>query len=193
MLTFLACSVSCLANAAPAAAQSIPAAPGSIGLRASDCLVPGVVAWYSGNAISNGLGYNPCPNPIPLPAPAPSTPASPPPEAAVTPPPPSTEDVPPVTVDASPTPETPSQAVVVAPPPPPERIPVAVPTYAPWTATNGPGSNGVGSGNGTASYNNPYNTLAPSARAALGSGDWCRRSGRSKSVVDACLKSVEGR
>ncbi|MDE4914353.1 hypothetical protein PQI07_27155 [Methylobacterium sp. 092160098-2] len=90
-------------------------------------------------------------------------------------------------------PGTPVAETPPPPPPPPHRIPVAVPTYAPWTATQGPGSNEVGSSNGSNSYNNPYNTLAPSARAAVGEADWCRRNGRSQGNTDACLKAVGGR
>ncbi|MGU3656258.1 hypothetical protein [Methylobacterium fujisawaense] len=78
------------------------------------------------------------------------------------------------------------------PPPPPHRIPVAVPTYTPWTANAGPGSNEVGGSNGSNSYNNPYNTVAPSARASVGEADWCRRNGRSAGNTEACLKAVGG-
>lgn len=155
--TLIAVSVLCMAGGAHAG-NSL--APFSIGLHESDCLVPGVIAWYSGNAISNGLAYNPCRNPIPLPAPT------------------------------DPEPTTP---VVIAEPPPPPRDPGPVPTYAPWTATAGPGSNAVGEGNGSSGYSNPYNVLAPSARAVVRKADFCNRNGRSQDVASACSRSVDGR
>jgi outer membrane biosynthesis protein TonB len=163
-------------------------------LKASDCELPGIIGWYGSNAISNGMPFNYCPL-RPIAVPATPTPPAPPPSAVVDPPPSIPEEAPPVAQDASPTPEPSSPVVVVAPqpPPPPQRIPVAVPTYAPWSATAGPGSNAVGSGNGTASYNNPYNTVSPSARAAVNRSDWCNRDGRSQSVASSCIKSVGGR
>lgn len=182
-LALLAGAAICLGNGAHAAGPSI-------GLRASDCEIPGIIGWYQGNAISNGMPFNWCPHPIPLPAPATSPP---PPAAAATPAPPATEDAQPVAEDASPSPEPSSPVVVVAPPPPPQRIPGAVPTYAPWTATAGPGSNAVGNGNGTGGYSNPYNTLAPSARAVVNKADWCNRNGRSRDVANACNNHVESR
>lgn len=148
-------------------------APFSIGLHESDCLVPGVIAWYSGNAISNGLGYNPCRNPIPLPAPTTGAAA-------------------PTDPETSPSPE-PTSPVVIAEPPTPQRNPGTVPTYAPWTATAGPGSNAVGEGNGSSGYSNPYNVLAPSARAVVRKTDFCNRNGRSQDVASACSRSVDGR
>jgi hypothetical protein len=183
-------------GAAPAAAQMIGARPGSYGLHASDCLVPGVIAWYSGNALAGGMGYNPCPNPIPLPT---VTTPAPTPEPVVTAPPPAAEEPPPVEADASPSPDPSSPVAdvtptpVYVPPPPPQRIPVAVPTYTPWIATNGPGSNAIGGGNGTASYTNFYNTLAPRARAAVSRTDWCNRDGRSEGATSACIKSAGGK
>jgi hypothetical protein len=99
------------------------------------------------------------------------------------------------TAGGDPTPGDPGQPetpVAETPPPPPHRIPVAVPTYTPWTATAGPGSNEVGGSNGSNSYNNPYNTVAPSARASVGEADWCRRNGRSAGNTEACLKAVGG-
>jgi hypothetical protein len=179
MLAFLVGSAICLVHAAPAAAQSIGARPGSFGLHESDCLVPGVIAWYSGNAISNGMGYNPCRNPIPLPSAA--TPASPPATVGTVAPDPE---------EALPSPE-PSSPVAVAEPP--QRNPASVPTYAPWTATAAPGANGVGDGNGSSGYSNPYNRLAPSARAVVRKSDFCNRNGRSQDVSSACIKSVDGR
>lgn len=162
-------------------------------MKASDCELPGIIGWYGSNAISNGMPFNWCP-PKPVSLPDPATPATPP-AAVVTPPPPVAEDAPPVAEDTPASAEPSAPVVVVAPPPPPppERIPVAVPTYAPWTATAGPGSNAVGSGNGTASYNNPYNTVSPSARAAVNRSAWCNRDGRSQGATSACIKSVDGR
>lgn len=168
----------------------------NIGLHASDCLVPGVIAWYSGNALAGGMGYNACPNPTPLP----TTPApAPAPAPVVTAPTPAAEEPPPVEAEASPSPEPSSPVAdvtptpVYVPPPPPQRIPVAVPTYTPWIATTGPGSTSVGGGNGTANYMNSYNALAPTARAATNRADWCRRDGRSQGATTACINSVGGR
>lgn len=188
----LAGALLCLGGAAHAGPSGF-----NIGLHASDCQVPGVTGWYSGNALAGGMGYNACPNPIPLPtttAPAP-TPA---PVVTAPAPAPAAEEPPPVEEAASPSPEPSSPVADVTPsppppPPPPQRIPVAVPTYTPWTATNGPGSNAIGGGNGTASYTNFYNTLAPRARAAVSRTDWCNRNGRSEGATSACIKSVDGK
>ena len=195
----LAGTLLCLGGAAHAGPSGF-----NIGLHASDCQVPGVTGWYSGNALAGGMGYNACPNPIPLPtttAPAPiPTPVVTAPALA-----PAAEEPPPVEEAASPSPEpsssTPEPSSPVAdvtpspppPPPPPHRIPVAVPTYTPWTATAGPGSTSVGGGNGTANYMNSYSALAPTARAAMNRADWCRRDGRSQGATSACIDAVGGR
>jgi hypothetical protein len=179
----------------------------NIGLHASDCLVPGVIAWYSGNALAGGMGYNACPNPIPLPtttapAPTPAPVVTAPTPAAEEPAPAAEEPSPaastPTQVDASPSSEPSSPVADVTPsppppPPPPQRIPVAVPTYTPWIATTGPGSTSVGGGNGTANYMNAYNALAPTARAATNRADWCNRNGRSQGATSACINSVNAR
>lgn len=162
------------------------------------CANPGVKDYMVGDGISQGITFRPCPNYVP---PVVATPAPPP---VDTPAPTQTADPAPVDTSSpapvdtsSPTPvntTTPEPVYTPPPPPPPpQRIPVAVPTYTPWNATVGPGSTAVGSSNGSNSYNNPYATLAPSARAAVGGADWCRRSGRSSSATDACLKSVGSR
>jgi hypothetical protein len=164
------------------------------------CADPSVKDYMVGDGISQGITFRPCPNYVPpvvaTPAPAPvNTPAPTP----VDTPAPAQDDTPAPAADNTPSPttdNTPTQQPVYTPPPPPpppQRIPVAVPVYTPWNATVGPGSTAVGSSNGSNSYNNPYASLAPSARAAVGGADWCRRSGRSSSATDACLKSVGNR
>jgi hypothetical protein len=152
------------------------------------CLNPGVKDYMVGDGLSQGITFRPCPNYV---APVVATPA---PAPVDTPAP--TPDPTPVDTSAPAPADTPTPQPVYTPPPPPpppQRIPVAVPTYTPWNTTVGPGSTAVGSSNGSNSYNNPYATLAPSARAAVGGADWCRRSGRSSSATDACLKSVGSR
>lgn len=180
-----------LLGAAISVMQAAPASAAGpyYGLHASDCQVPGVIAWYSGNALAGGMAYNPCPNPIPLPTEAaPAAPASPPPAAAAEAPPPATDDAMPVAEETSPTPEPSAPVAVAAPPPPPQRIPVAVPTYSASSVTYGPGSNSVGGGNGTGSYVNAFNVPTPSARAAVNRTDWCHRSGRSAAATALCVK-----
>lgn len=154
----------------------------SRGMRACD--IPGTKYYWIGDGISQGLTQAPCPNYV-EPAPAPTPVEQPAPTPDETPAPtPNSNDVP------EPTPDV---VTPPPPPPPPHRVPNGVPTYTPWGTTAGPGSNAVGSGRASDSYNNLYNAVAPTSRAAVGSGDWCRRGGRSTGATDACLKSVGGR
>lgn len=157
---------------------------------------PGVTMYMTGDGISQGLHFVPCPN-QPAPAPVAAAPA------AVDTPAPASVETPEAAPDdtssspvegSSPTPtDTTAPAPVAVVEPPHVRIPVAVPTYAPASRTIGPGSNAVGNGNGTAYYYNPYNAVAPSSRAVASGADWCRRSDRSKSAIESCLKSIAGR
>jgi hypothetical protein len=154
----------------------------------NNCLTPGVTQYMVGDGISQGLSFRPCPNvAAPTPVVAAPAPVETPAPVAETPAPAPEETPAPVAYD------TPAPVPVYTPPPPPQRIPVTVPTYSPWSTTNGPGANAVGGGNGTASYYNPYGNVSPTSRAAVNSGDWCRRNGRSTAAMDACLKSVAGR
>lgn len=179
--------VACIAWPGAASAQV------SFNNNARDRCPPGVTMYMTGDGISQGLHFVPCPNqPAPAPVAAAPAPADAP---AATPAPVDTpaaaqDDTPsPVAADTS----SPAPAPVVVVPPPHVRIPVAVPTYAPSSATNGPGANAVGGGKATDSYYNPSNAVAPTSRAVVNGADWCRRSDRSKAAMDACLKSVAGR
>jgi hypothetical protein len=88
-------------------------------------------------------------------------------------------------------PADPSGETGAAPVPDPiVRAPVNVPGYSPSSSTQGPGANAVGNGAGTASYANTQVVVAPTERAAADKAEWCRRSGRSQTSTDACLKAV---
>lgn len=87
----------------------------------------------------------------------------------------------------------PSGETGAAPEPVPQphvRSPKPVPSYSASNATNGPGVNSVGNGAGTASYANAQVVVAPTQRAATDRAEWCRRGGRSRASMDACLRSV---
>jgi hypothetical protein len=77
----------------------------------------------------------------------------------------------------------------------PSRVPRAVPSYSASSITTGPAGNAVGNGSMSAGIGARGALLAESARAGAGSdrGSYCRRDGRSKAMVDACLKTVAGR
>lgn len=184
MVSLIAIGAVCLAWPGTASAQFV------INNNAiNNCLIPGVTQYMVGDGISQGLSFRPCPN-VAAPAPVVSTPAP-----AETPAPTPVAETPAPAPDETPTPvaQTPAPTPVYTPPPPPQRIPVAVPTYSPWSTTSGPGANAVGGGTGTASYYNPYGNVSPTSRAAVNTGDWCRRSGRSAAAMEACLKTVAGR
>lgn len=185
LVPLVAVGAACLAWSAPASAQVV-----FNNNAINNCLTPGVTQYMIGDGISQGLSFRPCPGvaqPAPVvAAPPPYTPGADPEETG----PPPAADTPVATSDDAP---APTPTPVYTPPPPPQRIPVAVPTYSPYSTTTGPGANAVGGGAGTGSYYNPHTDVAATSRAAVNSGDWCRRSGRSAAAMDACLKSVGSR
>lgn len=77
----------------------------------------------------------------------------------------------------------------------PARVPRAVGTYSASSATTGPGGNAVGNGSMSAGIGARGALVAESARAGAGGdrGSYCRRDGRSKAMIDACLKAIAGR
>jgi hypothetical protein len=80
-----------------------------------------------------------------------------------------------------------------APAPVPNRIAVAVPTYSPWTASIGPASNAVENGTMSGGIGARGALVAVSARAGADGSSYCRRDGRSKAMIDACLKNFSNR
>ncbi|MGU3656257.1 hypothetical protein [Methylobacterium fujisawaense] len=86
-------------------------------------------------------------------------------------------------------------AAVAAPPPPPvpNRIAVAVPTYSAWSASVGPGVNAVENGTMSGGIGARGALVAVSARAGGDGTSYCRRDGRSKAMIDACLKNFANR
>lgn len=80
-----------------------------------------------------------------------------------------------------------------APPPVPARIPVAVPTYSAWSATVGPSANAVQNGAMSGGVGARGAVIAVSARAGADGSTYCRRDGRSKAMIDACLKASANR
>ncbi len=77
----------------------------------------------------------------------------------------------------------------------PNRVPRAVSTYSASSASTGPGGNAVGNGSMSAGIGARGALVAESARAGAGGdrGSYCRRDGRSKAMIDACLKAIAGR
>jgi hypothetical protein len=80
-----------------------------------------------------------------------------------------------------------------APAPVPNRIAVAVPTYSAWNASVGPGVNAVENGTMSGGIGARGALVAVSARAGGDGNSYCRRDGRSKAMIDACLKNFSGR
>jgi hypothetical protein len=98
------------------------------------------------------------------------------------------------TASAEPSPEpTPIAIPTPAPAPVPNRIAVAVPTYSPWTASIGPASNAVENGTMSGGIGARGALVAVSARAGADGSSYCRRDGRSKAMIDACLKNFSNR
>lgn len=93
------------------------------------------------------------------------------------------------TTTALPTPIAPEPA----PAPLPDSVPVAVPTYSASSSSTGPGGNSVGNGSMSAGIGAGGAMVATSARAGTDRGSYCRRSGRSQTMIDACLKLAAGR
>jgi hypothetical protein len=93
--------------------------------------------------------------------------------------------VPTGTVSASPIP--------TAPQPVPAGVPVAVPTYSAASSSTGPLGNAVGNGSMSAGVGAGGAMVATSARAGTDRASYCRRDGRSKAMIDACLKVATGR
>lgn len=81
----------------------------------------------------------------------------------------------------------------IAPEPVPAGVPVAVPTYSAASSSVGPGGNTVGNGSMSAGIGGGGAMVATSARAGTDRESYCRRDGRSKAMVDACLKVATGR
>ncbi len=79
------------------------------------------------------------------------------------------------------------------PTPVPERSRVAVPTYSASSSNTGPGGNTVGSGTMSAGIGAGGAMVAASARAGTDRASYCRRSGRSQTMIDACLKLAASR
>ena len=73
------------------------------------------------------------------------------------------------------------------------RIAVAVPTYSAWSASVGPGVNAVENGTMSGGIGAQGALVAVSARAGGDGNSYCRRDGRSKAMIDACLKNFANR
>lgn len=92
-----------------------------------------------------------------------------------------------------PVPVQPVQAQTPVAPPAPSRTPVAVPTYSAWSATVGPATNAVQNGAMSGGVGARGAVVAASARAGADGSTYCRRDGRSKAMIDACLKAFANR
>lgn len=79
------------------------------------------------------------------------------------------------------------------PAPVPDRSPVSVPSYAASSATTAPIGNAVGNGSMSGGIGAGGAMVAASARAGNDRSTYCRRSGRSQTMVDACLKLAGAR